>query len=269
MNQSKEENLKIEINKLNDILRNLSIKAKRNLKILLSIFIIGVIIILLLMNNINKLNLLNHDEKITFPKTGEEMRRFVNVIQKYSEFHYYEVLILFIIIYIFLQSFAIPGPVILSILSGALYGKIKGLILVTICATLGATGCFLLSNNLAKYWIFKYFPNKIMSFKNSIENNKDNLFYYFLFLRITPLFPNWLLNLSSPIVGIPIIYFIIGTFIGLIPANIIHVSMGSEISKIEKIGFDLKFFLIMLLIGLLSLFPILIKRIFQKKFKMV
>ena len=100
-----------------------------------------------------------------------------------------------------------------------------------------------------------------------IENNKDNLFYYLLFLRITPLVPNWLLNLSTPIVGVPFKYFFSATMIGLIPANIMHVSMGSEISKLEKIGFDFKILGFLLLLGLLALIPVWVKKYFGKKFK--
>ena len=35
-----------------------------------------------------------------------------------------------------------------------------------------------------------------------------------LFLRLTPLVPNWFVNVSSPIVGIPIKYFALGTLFG-------------------------------------------------------
>lgn len=111
-------------------------------------------------------------------------------------------------------------------------------------ASFGASGCYLLSTSLAKYWVFKYFPNKVLQFKHKIEQNKDNLFFYVLFLRITPLVPNWLLNLSTPIVGVPFKYFFCASVIGLLPANIMHVTMGSEIAKLEKIGFDFKVSLI-------------------------
>lgn len=47
-----------------------------------------------------------------------------------------------------------------------------------------------------------------------------------LFLRFTPLVPNWFVNLASPIVGMPIKYFCIGTLLGLMPLNIIHINAG-------------------------------------------
>lgn len=61
-----------------------------------------------------------------------------------------------------------------------------------------------------------------------------------LFLRITPLLPNWLINLTSPIVGVPFKHFFFATFFGLLPANIFHVNMGQSISTMKRIGFDYK-----------------------------
>lgn len=35
-----------------------------------------------------------------------------------------------------------------------------------------------------------------------------------LFLRLTPLIPNWFVNIASPIVGMPVKYFSLGTLFG-------------------------------------------------------
>lgn len=165
------------------------------------------------------------------------------------------------------MTFAIPGTLVLSIMAGALYGKLLGVFIVSLSAVFGASSCYLLSTSFAKYWVFKYFPNKILQFKHKIEKNKDNLFFYVLFLRITPLFPNWLLNLVTPIVGVPFKYFYFATIIGLIPANIMHVTMGSEIAELERFGFDLKIFGFLLLLGFFALIPIWVKKKFAGKFK--
>ena len=84
-----------------------------------------------------------------------------------------------------------------------------------------------------------------MYFKKAIDDNHDNLFFFMLFLRISPLLPNWLINLASPVVGVPFKYFFTATFLGLIPANIMHCYMGTTLATIDRIGFDFKvFFLI-------------------------
>lgn len=35
-----------------------------------------------------------------------------------------------------------------------------------------------------------------------------------IFLRVTPFFPNWLINIAAPVVEVPFIPFWLGTFIG-------------------------------------------------------
>ena len=47
-----------------------------------------------------------------------------------------------------------------------------------------------------------------------VNKQKNNLFWYMLFLRLTPLIPNWFVNVGSPLVGIPYLYFLVGTCIG-------------------------------------------------------
>ncbi len=50
--------------------------------------------------------------------------------------------------------------------------------------------------------------------KKKVSNHKDQLLYYIIFLRITPFLPNWFINISSPIINVPLVTFVIGTFIG-------------------------------------------------------
>lgn len=79
----------------------------------------------------------------------------------------------------------------------------------------------MLSYSLLKGCITKTFPNKVENFFEKIKKNENNLFYYSLFIRITPLVPNMLVNVASPIAGIPLKLFIMTTFIGLMPINFI------------------------------------------------
>ena len=72
-----------------------------------------------------------------------------------------------------------------------------------------------MSSAIGKHLILKSFPKLVIEMHKRIENNKENLIYYMLFLRITPLAPNWFINVSSPIVGIPYLYFAIATFFGI------------------------------------------------------
>lgn len=74
-----------------------------------------------------------------------------------------------------------------------------------------------------------------------------------LFLRITPLVPNWFVNIASPIAGISFPIFFSGTLLGIVwkygsltyikglmPANIIHVRAGLVLNDLEKVGMNLQ-----------------------------
>lgn len=201
---------------------------------------------------------------IRFPRGVEDLRLIHGVIDKYAQENYNFVLVSFCYLYVFLQSFAIPGPVFLSILSGAIFGGVVGFLLVCLCATVGASCCFGLSYTLGRGLVLKYFPAMLGKFYKKIQNNKEHTFFYMLFLRLTPLVPNWFVNIGSPIVGIPIKNFFLGTLFGLMPLNIIHINAGMTLSSLEKVGVSFTNILWIAVLGLLALIPTLFKKKIEK-----
>jgi uncharacterized membrane protein YdjX (TVP38/TMEM64 family) len=147
------------------------------------------------------------------------------------------VLLIFSSLYIFLQAFAIPGPLILSIVAGALYGPWKSQLIVGVCATIGPALCYLLSRAVGGPLLQGFAKAKIDALRRQIASGakKDGgLFWYLLFLRLSPVTPNWLVNLGSPLVGIPLRTFVLATFLGLLPANFFHCSTGHTLTKFAK-----------------------------------
>jgi len=240
---------------------------KRNKIILLGLFLaflLGFVILYLNMPAISA-----KDKSILFakiPKTGEDVQAIHSVVSRYYQQNKAYVYALFCYLYIFLQSFGIPGPIILSLLSGALFGGVPGFITVCFCATLGATCCYTLSNLLGKGLVIKTFPDLVNKFNGMVSKHRGNLFWYMLFLRFTPLVPNWFVNMGSPIVGIPLRTFFIGTFIGLMPANIIHVRTGLTLSEVSEIGLNLHALLGLAVLGFVALIPTLLKKKMVEKF---
>ncbi|RQM25265.1 hypothetical protein B5M09_006443 [Aphanomyces astaci] len=171
----------------------------------------------------------------------------------YQEQHSNFVVSSFALVYVSLQTFAIPGPLILSILSGALYPFFYANLLVAVCATTGASLCFLLSHYLGRNLALRLLPDMLASFKAKIADNRSNLFYYMLFLRLTPLLPNWFVNVASPLVDVPF---------GLIPANCIHISTGATLGSTASdasSGNNMVNFGILFALQFLALLPTLFK----------
>ena len=76
------------------------------------------------------------------------------------------------------------------------------------------------------------FPEKFEWLQTQIEKNKNKLFFYFVFLRITPLVPNWFLNISSSLAGVPFHIFFCATMVGIIPYTYMLCQTGAAIDEV-------------------------------------
>lgn len=89
-----------------------------------------------------------------------------------------------------------------------------------------------------------------------VDNNQERLPYFLLSLRLVPVSPNWFINATSPILGIPIKIFAVTAFIGLMPYNFVCVKAGSVLSELTSVNDLLNFQMVcnlMLVAGVASL----------------
>ncbi|CAB1346844.1 unnamed protein product, partial [Coregonus sp. 'balchen'] len=175
------------------------------------------------------------EHRLKFPSDLVELRELSELLQFYKTEHTGYVLLLFCSAYLYKQSFAIPGSSFLNILAGALFGPWQGLVLACVLTTVGSTMCYLLSQAFGKRYITKLFPGQVSMLQKKVEENQSCLFFFLLFLRFFPMTPNWFLNMSAPIVNIPVTFFFFSVFIGLIPYNFICVQAGSMLSEVSSL----------------------------------
>ncbi|CAG5865517.1 unnamed protein product [Menidia menidia] len=173
--------------------------------------------------------------RLKFPSDLAELRELAELLQFYKTEHTGYVLLLFCSAYLYKQSFAIPGSSFLNILAGAIFGPYEGLFLACVLTTVGSTMCYLLSQGFGKQYIVNFFPEKVSMLQKKVEENEDCLFFFLLFLRFFPMTPNWFLNMSAPIVNIPITFFSCSVFIGLLPYNFICVQTGVMLSEVSSL----------------------------------
>ena len=168
----------------------------------------------------------------------------------------------FVTVYVLLQTFAIPGPIILSVLAGVFYDSVYiGVGIVATCCAVGSSLCYMLSYFTGKIAIQKMVPEKIAGFRERIESNRGNLLWYMLFLRLTPILPNWFINVASPIVNVPLPHFAAATFFGTTPANVVYFYAGKVLKDSGKFDSSkgYKTALTMAILAGLSLLPTLLK----------
>ena len=131
----------------------------------------------------------------------------------------------FILIYIVSTVMMLPGSP-LTFAAGALFGFWKGLILVSLSSTLGATCAFMVS----RYLIRKSVEKRVLENKKfqSIDNEINEQGWKIVILaRLSPIIPFFLLNYALGITKIRFIHFIFASWIGMIPGTIVYVLMGN------------------------------------------
>ncbi|XP_068809869.1 transmembrane protein 41A isoform X2 [Struthio camelus] len=150
---------------------------------------------------------------LRFPSDAEELRELAEALRDYEREHRGAALLLFCAAYFYKQSFAIPGSGLLNVLAGALFGPWTALALCSALTSLGATSCYLLSRAFGKKFVVHYFPDQVARLQRKVEENRSCLFFFLLFLRLFPMTPNWFLNLSAPILNIPVSQFFFSVLI--------------------------------------------------------
>ncbi|CAD5316962.1 unnamed protein product [Arabidopsis thaliana] len=200
--------------------------------------------------------------KLKLPRSLADLRLLKDNLANYANEYPAQFVLGYCATYIFMQTFMIPGTIFMSLLAGALFGVLKGVVLVVFNATAGATSCFFLSKLIGRPLITWLWPDKLRFFQAEISKRRDKLLNYMLFLRITPTLPNLFINLASPIVDVPFHVFFLATLIGLIPAAYITVRAGLAIGDLKSVKdlYDFKTLSVLFLIGFISILPTILKR---------
>ena len=162
----------------------------------------------------------------------------------------------FFISYIIFAGLSFPFlPGVLTVAAGALFGIVEGVILVSFASTLGACICFLLS----RYFLADFVNNQFFKKKSvMIEKFNENGLWYLLSLRLIPTISFILINLIMGVLPISIKKFYYISQLGMLPATIVYVNAGSEVSKINNIN-DIMSLSLLMSFALIATLPLLIK----------
>jgi len=137
----------------------------------------------------------------------------------------------FFILYVAVTGLSIPGAAIMSLVAGALFGVLVGTIIVSFASTIGATLAFLSARFVLRDWVQGKFGERLRAIDDGLE--KDGAFYLFT-LRLIPVFPFFVINLLMGLTRIKTRTFFWVSQLGMLPATIVFVNAGTQISRIES-----------------------------------
>ena len=157
----------------------------------------------------------------------------------------------FFLLYVAVTGLSIPGAAIMTLVAGALFGVVAGTIIVSFASTMGATLAFLSSRYVLRDWVQGKFGERLRAVDDGLE--KDGAFYLFT-LRLIPVFPFFVINLLMGLTRIKTGTFFWVSQIGMLPATIVFVNAGTQISRIDSTAGLLSPTLIVSFVAL-ALFP--------------
>ncbi|KAK9972584.1 hypothetical protein ABG768_025879 [Culter alburnus] len=240
--------------------------ARMSILLLISIFACSACVMYLVFRNFPELSE-DEREKIKIPKDMDDAKALGTVLSKYKDTYYTQVLLAYFATYIFLQTFAIPGSIFLSILSGYLYPFPLALFLVCLCSGLGASFCYMLSYLVGRPMVYKYLTERAQKWSQQVDKHREHLINYIIFLRITPFLPNWFINITSPVINVPLGVFFLGTFLGVAPPSFVAINAGTTLYKLTTAGEAVSWnsLIVLGVLAVVSILPVCFQKKLQQK----
>ena len=196
---------------------------------------------------------------IGFVTNDEFSSYLVENIEKIKALYSNEPLIFtvfFITAYLVMTTLSLPVALIMGLLAGSVFDFYQAVVIVSFTSTIGAT----VAMSLARYIIRDYMTSKYKKYFEIINSNfRDNGGYYLFALRMSPLFPFFIINICFGLTKMKLLPFYLISQIGMLPGTIIIILLGSELSNILVSGSVISPSLIIYL-TLLGLVPLLSKR---------
>lgn len=212
-----------------------------------------IIIVIVIIAVIAAFKIFNLGEYFTLSYIKESQEKFQAL---YSE-NRFMVIAGFMLIYIAVTALSLPGAAIMTIAAGALFGLIKGTIVVSFSSSIGATLACFVSRFILRDWVQGKLGDKLKTVNEGVE--KEGAFYLFS-LRLIPVFPFWLINLGMGLTKMPLKTFYWVSQIGMLAGTIVYVNAGKELAKIDSLSGILSPGLIASFV-LLGLFPLITKKL--------
>ncbi|WP_372867802.1 TVP38/TMEM64 family protein, partial [Pseudomonas sp.] len=164
---------------------------------------------------------------------------------------------LFALAYVAVTALSLPGAALMTLLAGALFGLLEGLVLVSFASTMGATLAMLSSRFLLRDWVRERFGQRLAGIDAGVEREGA---YYLFALRLVPVFPFFLINLAMGLTRLPARTYWWVSQLGMLPGTLVYVNAGRELGQLESLGGILSPGLLGAFI-LLGLFPLLARKL--------
>lgn len=205
--------------------------------------------------------------------TFEALRDNREALLAFRDANYALTVVLFMLAYVVIVAFSLPGATIATLTGGFLFATFPGALFNVTAATVGATLIFM----AARWGLGERLAARMESSEGTVKRIKDgideNQWSMLFLIRLVPAVPFFVANLVPALVGVPLKRFVISTFLGIIPGGVVYTSVGAGLGQVFERGetpnlgiiFEPQILLPLLGLCLLALLPMLIKALRRGK----
>jgi len=137
------------------------------------------------------------------------------------------------LLYVVVTGLSLPGAAVLTLAYGWYFGLLRGVIVVSLASTTGATVAFLLSRFLFRDIIQRRFGERLDKFNRALE--QEGPFYLFS-LRLIPAVPFFVINAVMGLTPIHTKTFWWVSQLGMLPGTAVYVYAGSSVPSLQTLA---------------------------------
>ena len=195
---------------------------------------------------------------ITFENVNRYRTSFLWYVQEY----YFISAATYVGLFIFISTFALPSPSVLTVFGGYLFGTWYGTLYSNIGGIVGAAGGFLFARYVIGSPIQRRYAKQLKSFNEHLREDGQ---WYLLSLRLMPVFPFTFVNVLAGLTTIPLYTFLWTSVLGIIPGSFVYSYAGEQIHTMKSMSDVLSWdtFNVLLALAFLGILPIFIKRCYR------
>jgi len=123
----------------------------------------------------------------------------------------------FFVLYVAVTGLSIPGAAVLTLVAGAIFGLVRGTILVSFASALGATIAFLVSRFVLREWVRRRYRVQLEAIDRGVQ--KEGAFYLFT-LRLLPAMRPWPFYWVSQL--------------GMLAGTLVYINAGTHLAAITS-----------------------------------
>jgi uncharacterized membrane protein YdjX (TVP38/TMEM64 family) len=150
--------------------------------------------------------------------------------------HYWASLIGFTLFFALITTTAVPGAVFAQLTGGFLFGTLLGGTAIALAATVGALAIYFVARTAFGEVLRRRLPSGNGAMRRLQEGLERQSFWFLLSVRLAPVVPFVLVNIASGLARIPLRSYVVATFLGTLPTNLVYASIGAGLDRLFAEG---------------------------------